>query len=128
MLEWGLCSYGLRAYTLAVLPIPAAQDPQPHFVRGRTPAVSPETGEVRWVRSIGQATYASDGTPALVSVFDLDERFLVANHAVAGLLNSSQERMIGRKRSEFMPEEAAGWRTTCERDRTSPSAWMPRWR
>ena len=26
-------------------------------------AVNPETGEVRWIRSIGRATYAADGTP-----------------------------------------------------------------
>ena len=50
-----------------------------------------------------------DNTPAIVYAFDLEERFVMANASVAELLNSTPERMIGKRRHEFMPKEDADW-------------------
>jgi len=50
-----------------------------------------------------------DNTPAIVYAFDLEERFLMANNALAQLLNSTPEQMIGKRRHEFMPREDADW-------------------
>lgn len=113
--------------------------------------VSPATGEVRWIRSSGKATYAADGTPvqfdginydithrkraeealaaahrqiqsiidntpAIVYAFDLEERFVLANTAVAELLNSTPAEMIGKRRHEFMPKEDADWHEANDRE------------
>ena len=56
-----------------------------------------------------------DNTPALVYAFDLKERFIMANTAVAKLLNSTPEQMIGKRRHEFMPGEDADWHETNDR-------------
>lgn len=49
----------------------------------------------------------TDNTPAIVYAFDLEERFLLANAAIAELLNSTPAQMIGKRRHEFMPKEDA---------------------
>jgi PAS domain S-box-containing protein len=50
-----------------------------------------------------------DNTPAYVYVLDQEERFLIANRALAGLLNTTPGQMIGKRRHEFMPAETADW-------------------
>ena len=50
-----------------------------------------------------------DNTPAYVYVLDREERFLIANRALAGLLNTTPGQMIGKRRHEFMPAETADW-------------------
>ena len=56
-----------------------------------------------------------DNTTAIVYAFDLEERFLMANTAVAELLNSTPEQMIGKRRHEFMPKEDADWHEANDR-------------
>ena len=49
-----------------------------------------------------------DHTPALVYVFDMEERLLVANKALGDLLSRLPEELIGKKRHEFMAKNIAG--------------------
>jgi len=48
-----------------------------------------------------------DNTTSIVYAFDPQERFLLANTALAELLDSTPEQMIGKRRHEFMPQEDA---------------------
>ena len=50
-----------------------------------------------------------DNTTSIVYAFDLEERFLLVNAALAQLLNSTPEQMIGKRRHEFMPKDDADW-------------------
>ena len=56
-----------------------------------------------------------DNTTAIVYAFDLEERFILANAAVAELLNSTPERMIGKRRHEFMSRKDADWHESNDR-------------
>ena len=56
-----------------------------------------------------------DNTTAIVYAFDLEERFVMANTALAELLNSTPEQMIGKRRHEFMPKEDADWHEANDR-------------
>jgi PAS domain S-box-containing protein len=56
-----------------------------------------------------------DNTLALVYAFDLEERFVLANTALAGLLNSTPEHLIGKRRHAFMPGEDADWHEANDR-------------
>ena len=56
-----------------------------------------------------------DNTPAIVYAFDLEERFVLANSALAELLNSTPQKMIGKRRHEFMPKEDADWHEANDR-------------
>ncbi len=56
-----------------------------------------------------------DNAAAIVYAFDLEERFLLANKALAELLNSTPEQMIGRRRHEFMPKDDADWHEANDR-------------
>ena len=56
-----------------------------------------------------------DNTTAIIYAFDLEERFLLANTALAELLNSTPEQMIGKRRHEFMPKEDADWHEANDR-------------
>ena len=56
-----------------------------------------------------------DNTPGLIYMFDPEERFLIANRALAELLNSSPQQMKGKKRHEFMPEDTAAWHEANDR-------------
>ncbi|HEY1406686.1 MAG TPA: PAS domain S-box protein, partial [Spirochaetota bacterium] len=44
-----------------------------------------------------------DNASALIYVFDLEERLIIANKALADLFHASPEQLIGKKRKEFMP-------------------------
>jgi len=56
-----------------------------------------------------------NNTPAIVYAFDLEERFLLANTAVAELFHTTPEQMIGKRRHEFMPKEDADWHEANDR-------------
>ncbi len=56
-----------------------------------------------------------DNTPAIVYAFDLEERFIMVNAAIAELLNSTPQQMIGKRRHEFMPKEDADWHEAHDR-------------
>jgi PAS domain S-box-containing protein len=56
-----------------------------------------------------------DNTPALVYAFDLSQRFIMANTAVAELLHSTPEELIGKRRHELMPTEDAEWHEANDR-------------
>ena len=56
-----------------------------------------------------------DNTTSIVYAFDLEERFLLANTALAELLNSTPEQMIGKRRHEFMPKDDADWHEANDR-------------
>ena len=56
-----------------------------------------------------------DNTTAIVYAFDLEEHFLLANTAVAELLNSTPEQMIGKRRHDFMPRDDADWHEANDR-------------
>jgi PAS domain S-box-containing protein len=56
-----------------------------------------------------------DNTPDIVYAFDLQERFIMANVALAALLNTTKEQMIGKRRHEFMPREDADWHESHDR-------------
>lgn len=56
-----------------------------------------------------------DNIPALVYAFDREERFVMANATLAELLNSTPERMVGKRRHEFMPKEDADWHEANDR-------------
>ena len=56
-----------------------------------------------------------DNTTAIIYAFDLEERFLLANTALAELLNSTPEQMIGKRRHDFMPKQDADWHEANDR-------------
>jgi PAS domain S-box-containing protein len=56
-----------------------------------------------------------DNMPALVYALDLDERFIMANAALAKLVNTTPQEMIGRPRRDFMPLEDAQWHEANDR-------------
>lgn len=56
-----------------------------------------------------------DNTPAIVYAFDPEERFVLANSAIAKLLNSTPAQMIGKSRHDFMPRADADWHETNDR-------------
>ena len=56
-----------------------------------------------------------DNMPAIVYAFDLDERFVIANAALAELLKSTPQQMIGKRRHEFMPGGDADWHEANDR-------------
>jgi len=56
-----------------------------------------------------------DNTPDIVYAFDLENRFIMANKAVAEVLNSTPEQLIGKRRHEFMSGEDADWHEANER-------------
>ncbi len=56
-----------------------------------------------------------NNTPAIVYAFDLEGRFVMANKALAELLQSAPEQMIGKKRHEFMPRTDAEWHEANDR-------------
>ncbi len=56
-----------------------------------------------------------DNTPDIVYAFDLEGHFMIANTALAELLNSTPEQLIGKRRHEFMPKEDADWHEANDR-------------
>jgi PAS domain S-box-containing protein len=56
-----------------------------------------------------------DNATSIVYALDLEQRFVLANTALAELLNSTPERMIGKRRHEFMPKEDADWHEANDR-------------
>jgi PAS domain S-box-containing protein len=48
-----------------------------------------------------------DNTMALIFACDLEERFVIANAALAALLKTTPEQLIGKRRHEFMPQADA---------------------
>ena len=56
-----------------------------------------------------------DNTTGLVYAFDLEGRFVLANAAVAKLLNSTPAQMIGKRRHDFMPQADAEWHQANDR-------------
>jgi PAS domain S-box-containing protein len=56
-----------------------------------------------------------DNSTAIIYALDLEERFLLANTALARLLNSTPERMIGKRRHDFMPKQDADWHEANDR-------------
>ena len=56
-----------------------------------------------------------DNATAIIYVLDLEERFLLVNSALAWLLNSTPEQMIGKRRHEFMPKDDADWHEANDR-------------
>lgn len=48
-----------------------------------------------------------DNTTSMVYACDLEERFVMANAALAALLKTTPEQMIGKRRHEFMPQADA---------------------
>jgi PAS domain S-box-containing protein len=57
-----------------------------------------------------------DNAPATVYAFDLEERYILVNTAVAALLDSTPAQLIGKKRHEFMPKEDADWHEANDRE------------
>jgi PAS domain S-box-containing protein len=56
-----------------------------------------------------------DNATSIIYAFDLEERFLLVNTALAELLNSTPEQMIGKRRHDFMPKEDADWHEANDR-------------
>ncbi|MCE5264318.1 MAG: PAS domain S-box protein [Deltaproteobacteria bacterium] len=56
-----------------------------------------------------------DNSTAIIYAFDLEGRFVMANAAVAELLNSTPEQMIGKRRHDFMPKDDADWHEANDR-------------
>ena len=56
-----------------------------------------------------------DNTASVVYVFDLEARFILANAAVAKVLNTTAEQLLGKRRHEFMPKEDADWHEANDR-------------
>jgi len=56
-----------------------------------------------------------DNTTSIVYAFDLEERFILANAAVAKALNTTPEQLLGKRRHEFMPKEDADWHEANDR-------------
>jgi PAS domain S-box-containing protein len=63
----------------------------------------------------GQLQSIINNTPAVVYAFDLEERFVLANTALAELLNTTPEQLIGKRRHEFMPQQDADWHEANDR-------------
>lgn len=56
-----------------------------------------------------------DNTTAIIYAFDLENRFVLANAAVAKLLNSTPAQIIGKCRQDFMPKADADWHEANDR-------------
>ncbi len=56
-----------------------------------------------------------ENTPAVVYALDLNERFIIANSALAKVLNTTPEQMIGKRRHDLMPKEDADWHEANDR-------------
>ena len=67
------------------------------------------------VKANRQTQNLIDNTTAIVYAFDLEERFVLANAAIAKLLNSTPAQMIGKRRHDFMPQEDADWHESNDR-------------
>ena len=78
-------------------------------ITGRKKAEEAVAAAQRQIQSI------IDNTTAIIYAFDLEGRFVMANAAVAELLNSMPEQMIGRRRHEFMPKDDADWHEANDR-------------
>ena len=74
-----------------------------------------KAAEQKMVTAHKQVQSIIDNTTSLVYAFDPGGRFLLANAAVAELLNSTPEQMIGKRRHEFMPKEDANWHEANDR-------------
>ena len=57
-----------------------------------------------------------DNTPDIIYALDLEERFVMANKALAQLFDSTPEQLMGKRRHEFMPMEDADWHETNDRN------------
>ena len=78
-------------------------------ITGRKKAEEAMAAAQRQVQSI------IDNTTAIIYAFDLEERFLLANTTLAELLNSTPEKMIGKRRHDFMPKDDADWHEANDR-------------
>jgi PAS domain S-box-containing protein len=78
-------------------------------ITGRKQAEEAVAAAQRQVQSI------IENTPAIVYALDLGERFIMANSALAQVLNTTPEQMIGKRRNEFMPKEDADWHEANDR-------------
>jgi PAS domain S-box-containing protein len=56
-----------------------------------------------------------DNTPALVYAIDLEERFVLANSALAQVLDSTPAQIMGKRRHELMPQKDADWHEANDR-------------
>jgi PAS domain S-box-containing protein len=50
-----------------------------------------------------------DNATSIIYAFDLEERFILANAALAKVLNTTPGQLIGKRRHEFMPKADADW-------------------
>ena len=68
-----------------------------------------------------------NNAPAVVYAFDLEERFVMANSALAELLNSTPEQMMGRDATSLCPKRMqTGMRRTIARLLKRPRRWSSR--
>jgi PAS domain S-box-containing protein len=56
-----------------------------------------------------------NNTPALVYALDLGECFVMVNTALAELLHTTPEQMLGKRRHEFMSQQDADWHEANDR-------------
>lgn len=102
---------GARVYSVSVAPFPAERcaNIYGHDITERKRAEEAVAAAHRQIQSL------IDNTPALVYALNLEERFVMANSAVAKLLNTAPEQMIGKRRHGFMPKEDADWHEANDR-------------
>ena len=94
-----------------------------HDTDGHVIGIGSATFDLTPIKLAEEATLAAhrqiqniiDNTPDTVYAFDLEERFVLANSAVAALFNTTPEQMIGKRRDEFMPKEDADWHEANDR-------------
>lgn len=72
-------------------------------------AVNPETGEIRWIRSMGQATYAADGTPTRFDGINYD---ITERKYTEQVLQESREDL---KRAQEVAQTGS-WRLNVQKD------------
>ena len=56
-----------------------------------------------------------DNTTSIIYALDLEERFIRANAALAEILGTTPEQMVGKRRHELMPKEDADWHEANDR-------------
>ncbi|MHB8901268.1 MAG: PAS domain-containing protein, partial [Thermoguttaceae bacterium] len=71
--------------------------------------------EVALAAAYRQTQDLIDNATAIIYAFDLKERFVLANAALAKLFNTTSEQMLGKRRDEIMPQEDADWHEANDR-------------
>ena len=104
-----------RQFLTRAIPLKDANEQVVQWFGTNTDITERKRTEEKLAAAFSQIQSIIDNTPDLVYAFDLEGRFVLANKAVANVLNSTPDRMIGKRRHEFMPKMDADWHEANDR-------------